>query len=268
MRNTILDAIKFVRFAVRLDRAAKAPERLSDEQEFVVHDLREEPRTKSRGKAKGHRDWSQVKGITLHQTAVDFGTDPKRMLNVPAHGATLRDGSIVLLHDPTDYMWHGHALNKYDIGIEVSCRAAGVEGEGKTLWLPKEVRHDGKKVLSKTLSDEERLEHADEATDIQLEATKHLVKQYCELVESHGGKVEWIHAHRQGHSSRVSDPGSRIWKAVGIWAQEELGLSAGPPGWSAGSGNPLPDAWTGEPNQIRYNWAYDGRIKHSGVPNS
>jgi hypothetical protein len=97
------------------------------------HDLRGEPRTKSRGRSKGTRDWSKVRGITIHQTAVDFGTNPRRLLNVPVHGATLRDGSIVLLHDPPAYMWHGHSFNKHDIGIEVSCRAAGIEGNGDSL---------------------------------------------------------------------------------------------------------------------------------------
>jgi hypothetical protein len=216
------------------------------------HDLRGEPRTKSRGEGKGVRDWSKVTGITIHQTAVDFGSNPRRLINVPVHGATLRDGAIVLLHDPTTIMWHGHGFNKRDIGIEVSCRAAGIEGDGRTLWLPKEVKRDGVRVKSKTLTDEERLEHATEATDAQLESTRVLIRHYVELVEKHGGKIEYIHAHRQSSKSRVSDPGSRIWKACGVWAIEELGLTAGPGGWDAG-GYPLPDAWTGEQNGVRYN---------------
>lgn len=215
------------------------------------HDLRGEPRTKSRGESKGTRDWSKIKGITLHQTAVDFGTNPRRLLNVPVHGATLRDGAIVLLHEPTAYMWHAHTFNKQDIGIEVSCRAAGIEGLGSSLWLPKKF---------KKLKDDARLEHAREATDEQLESTKELVRYYVALVAENGGKIEFIHAHRQSSKSRVSDPGSRIWKAVGVWAIEELGLSSGPPGWKAG-GTALPDAWTGEPNGVRYNWRTDGRIK-------
>ena len=215
------------------------------------HDLRGEPRTKSRGESKGTRDWSKIKGITLHQTAVDFGTNPRRLLNVPVHGATLRDGATVLLHDPTAYMWHGHTFNKQDIGIEVSCRAAGIEGLGSSLWLPKKY---------KALKDDARLEHAREATDEQLKSTRALVRYYVDLVAENGGKIEYIHAHRQSSKSRVSDPGSRIWKAVGVWAIEELGLSAGPPEWSAG-GTPLPDVWTGEMNGVRYNWRTDGRIK-------
>jgi hypothetical protein len=214
------------------------------------HDLRGEPRTKSRGKSKGHRDWSKVKGITIHQTAVDFGHNPRRLLNVPVHGATLTDGSIVLLHDPTSITWHAHGFNKHDLGIEVSCRAAGIEGNGSTLWLPKKY---------KGVKGDQRLAHATEATDEQLEATRELIRYYVDLVAKHGGKIEFVHAHRQSSKSRVSDPGSRIWQACGVWAIKELGLSAGPPGWSAG-GYALPDAWTGEPNGVRYSSRVDGRL--------
>lgn len=205
-------------------------------------DLIGQPRTKTRGEAKGHRPWQQITGICLHQTAADFGTDPRRLLNVPVHGGTLRDGQIVLLHAPTDIMWAAGGLNRRDIHIEVSCRAAGIEGDERTLWRPK--------------SDPDR--PAQEATDIQLSATRRLVQRYVEQVAQQGGQIAYIHAHRQSSSQRTSDPGSRIWKAVGEWARQELGLSAGPPHWQTRDGKPLPDAWTGQDNQIPYNWRVDG----------
>ena len=90
-------------------------------------------------------------------------------------------------------------------------------------------------------------------------ARAELIRYYVDLVAKHGGKIEFIHAHRQSSKSRVSDPGSRIWQACGVWAINELGLSAGPPGWSAG-GYALPDAWTGEPNGVRYSSRVDGRL--------
>ena len=232
-----------------------APE-LSGRQWF---DLIGEPRG-DRGKAHGTRDWSKIKGLTIHQTAVDFGTNPRRVLDVPVHGCTLSDGSVVLLHDPRDYMWHAHSFNKYDIGIEVSCRAAGIEGNGESLWLPKEVWVDGVKVKSKSLTNEERLEHASEATDTQLEATKELITYYVELVAKNGGKLEFIHAHRQSSKSRTSDPGERIWREVALWAMETHGLTSGPADFTSG-GYAIPDVWSGEANGIRYNWRIDGRIK-------
>lgn len=216
---------------------------------YVWSDLRGVKRTKSAGRPKGERDWSTVTGITLHQTAVDFGDDPMRMLNVPAHGATLRDGRIVLLNSPTAYMWHGNSLNKTDIGIEVSCRACGIEKNPKTLWLPRKYDH---------LDAENRLSMADEATDVQLMATRRLVRYYIDTVAEHGGQIKYIHAHRQSNKRKPSDPGSRIWREVGQWAIEHHGLVPGDsPTWTSG-GSPLPDVWTGENNGIRYSWKVSG----------
>lgn len=215
------------------EEAAAVPEAHVVVPTFQWTDLKKEPRTKKRGRAHGKRKWKTITGITLHQTAVDFGTNPRRLLNVPVHGATLNDGHIVLLHSPVDYMWHGHALNKTDIGIEVSCRAAGIEGNSNTFWRSKKEKEKGKTY--------EQL--VKEATDIQIEATKELCRYYINTVKEHGGEIKYIHAHRQGHSSRVSDPGSRIWQLVAVPIMEEFGLTSHPVGWKIGSGNPIPEAW-------------------------
>ncbi len=209
---------------------------------FTVIDLIGQPRTKARGEAHGRRPWTELTGICLHQTAFNFGTDPRRLLNVPVHGGTLEDGQIVLLHEPQDYMWAAGRLNRRDIHIEVSCQAAGIEGDRRTLWTPKKQPD----------------RPAEEATDIQLAATRELVRRYVGEVAQAGGRVAFIHAHRQASSQRTSDPGSRIWQEVGEWARSELGLSAGPPGFQVGDGTPLPDAWTGRTNKIPYNWRVDG----------
>lgn len=204
---------------------------IQDEFDFV--DLTKEPKTKERGLSKGKRSWKNVRGITLHQTAVDFGTNPMRLLNVPVHGSTLKDGKIVLLHTPTDYMWHAHSLNKYDVGIEVSCRTAGVAGVAETFWRSKKEIKENKKYESLVR----------EPTDIQLEATKELCRYYIDLVKKNGGEIKFIHAHRQGHSSRTGDPGSIIWQKVGIPIMEEYNLTCGPVGWKIGSGTPIPQIW-------------------------
>lgn len=228
-------------------------EKKEDEPRLVLlspwGDLREEPRTKDRGKSKGSRPWSQITGITLHQTAVDFGTNAKRLLNVPVHGGTLNDGQIVLLHSPVHYLWHAHKLNKHDIGIEVSCRAAGIERIVKTFWRSKKEKAAGKTYV----------ELVKEATDKQLEATRELCRYYIKLVAQNGGQILYIHAHRQGHSSRVGDPGSRIWEQVAIPIMQEFNLTPGPIGWKLGSGNPIPEAWDPEHGKdIRYSGSVRG----------
>jgi hypothetical protein len=220
------------------------------EEKRVWHDIRKEPRTKDRGKSKGTRDWNKITGITLHQTACQFGTNPMRLLNVPTHSATLVDGSIVLMHDPPAYMHHAGKLNRTDIGIEVSCSAPGVVGVAETFWLPKKYKH---------LKGEERLAKSSPPTVAQLEATKELVKYYVDLVAENGGKIKYIHAHRQSSKSRIGDPGEQIWKAVANWAVEELGLDPHY-NWDKG-GNALPDVWTGKANGVRYSSKVDGRLE-------
>ncbi len=220
-------------------------------------DLRGRERTAKdkRGRSKGTRAYSRVTGIALHQPAVNI-REPERTLSWPVHGAVLagpheNSARVVLLHDPTAYLYHGHGFNRRDIGIEVGARACGIEGDPRTLWLPKKHSH---------LEGEARLAKAVEATGGQLEGCRRLMRYYAQQVEANGGRLEYIHAHRQSHKSRVSDPGSRIWQYCGEWAKAELGLSSGPGGWSLGSGHALPDAWTGEANGVRYNWRVDGRL--------
>lgn len=216
--------------------------------DLIWTDLIKEPRTKDRGKAKGRRPWKNCRGICLHQTAVDFGTDPNRLLNVPVHGATLKDGQIVLLHEPTDYMWHANGLNKFDIGIEVSCRAAGILGDERTFWLSKREKQADKKYLNLVK----------EATEIQLEATKELCMFYIKQVEENGGKIEFIHAHRQS-ARKPSDPGFRIWQKVAIPIMNEFGLTCGPVGWKIGPGTPIPEAWDPVNGKgVPYSWRVKG----------
>lgn len=208
-------------------------------------DLKKEKRTKERGKSKGKRNWTDITALCLHQTAVDFGSNPKRMLNVPAHGGTLQDGHIILLNSPIEYMWHGHSANMFSIGIEISCRAAGIEGNPETFWISKKEKTQKK----------EYQDLVTEATDIQLQATLELCKYYIDLVSENGGEIKYVIAHRQSHKSRVSDPGSKIWKRIAIPLMKEKNLSLHP---VIGSGNPIPTAWDPYQKEVFYNWKIKG----------
>jgi len=231
-----------------------APEPESPAFKIAWVDMREHKRTKARGRSKGQRSWQEVLGVTLHQTAVVIGS-PDRCLNMPVHGAVLDDGEggaiVVLLHDPTALLWHGHGFNTHDIGIEIACRACGIEGDPRTLWLPKKY---------KALEGDDRLAKGTEATDAQLEGARLLLRYYDDLVQENGGQIQFIHAHRQATKNRVGDPGSRIWAAVGEWAASALCWSVGPADFQISHGKPLPDAWTGRANGIEYDWRVDGRL--------
>lgn len=215
--------------------ADDAQEKPKSVENWIYVDLTKTPRKKgSRGTSKGTRKWSQIDTICFHQTACIFST-PERMLGVPAHSGVMRDGKIVLLHNPTSYMWHGHSANKFSIGIEIVARAAGIEGDGRTFWRSSSDKKKGKKYEDLVR----------ECTDIQLAACRELCKYYIELVKKNGGEIKYVIPHRSSHSSRVSDPGSRIWKEVALKIQEEFGLKLRKP---VGSGNPVPQAW--DPSQV------------------
>jgi len=214
-------------------------------------DLRSVPRTRRRGKPRGSRPWHEITGITLHQTAVDFGSPTHaRVIDVPAHALTFQGGEVALLNPPTALMYHGNGFNRTDVGIEVSCRAAGIEGV-----FTRRRGDPGPNTFWRSAARPDILPL--EASDEQLETTRELVRYYVELVAKHGGEVRFIHAHRQS-AAKPSDPGSRIWKAVGRWGEEELGLSSGPPGYHIGNGLPLPTAWDPRIADTPYSWRVRG----------
>lgn len=265
MRFDFYDILRFIsRFQAPVISAPPVSNIKEEESEFKIHwiDWTGRKKTKRRGKRKGFREWLRITGITLHQTAVNI-LNPETCLNIPVHGVVMAGGpdgadvTIILLHDPTDYMYHANGFNRRDIGIEICCRAAGIEDDPETekdeskwtLWLPKILRSKG-----------DPRQHASEATDAELEGCRRLIQYYCDQADENDGGIVFIHAHRQATKNRVSDPGSRIWQACGEWAREVLGLKVGPPDFKISDGKALPDAWTGRPNGVRYNWKVDARL--------
>jgi len=216
-----------------------------------VLDFRGRERTKSRGKSKGKRKWDQVDALTWHQTAVFF-ENPETCLNFPVHGAIMPDGTVVLLHDPTSLLWHAHALNRRSIGIEIVCMAAGIEGQDLTRAVSTKINpKTGKKW---TREDWLKRKPTVECTDAQIESAKALARYYAELVEENEGSIAYQHTHRQGHSSRVGDPGSRIFKTIVEPSAAELKHTIRYH-WKKGTGKPIPRYWS-EKGEADYNWRF------------
>ena len=203
----------------------------------IVNDLRDTLRPKGgRGEVKRTRDVQQIVGITLHQTATaDFRPTHPGLAKVPAHALVHRDGSVSLLHRITSIVYHGNTLNSGTIGIEVACRAAGTEGDMRTFW-----RSNAERVAGTPAEQLLR-----ESTDEQLVALDELVRFYLDEVAGMGGKVRGLWAHRQGHQSRTSDPGSRIW-SVAERVRRDCGL-ADVRDQVLGTGKPIPKEWRTEP---------------------
>jgi hypothetical protein len=206
----------------------------------VARDLRDTPRPAgSRARIVRVRKATSIVGITLHQTAT---RDFHHVYQVPAHAMVHRDGRVSLLHHPTAYVYHGHALNGGTIGIEIACRAAGTEGDPSTFWRSARERNGYRDERGRWHPPRDYAELVCEATDIQLAATRDLVRYYCELVPS----VRALWAHRQGRDDRTSDPGSRIWRNVAEPLREELEL-VDVRDMVLGDGMPIPESWRVQP---------------------
>jgi hypothetical protein len=182
------------------------------------------------------RGWDQVTGITLHQTATVLGEKRERWFNIPVQLGVTRGGQVLVLNGCEWVTWHGNGLNTADVGIEIDGYYEGVEGDIRTFWRPQE--------------DPNRVPLT--PTAVQIAAARMAVTWICDEVARHGGAIKFIHAHRQASDERQSDPGSRLWKEVGLWAQQTRGLSDGGKDFTLGTGLKIPEAWDPSRAGIRY----------------
>jgi len=186
------------------------------------------------------RAWKDIDGVTLHQWGAPAVDKPERHLNLKAHYSITRSGGIYRIHPETSFGWHAQGLSHRQIGIEIVGVFCGVEGDMST--------RPGCPASWGTHS----------ITQAQIDSTRALIRYLVALAAHHGGRITKINAHRQAapkddpSQCRPPDPGSKAWKEIGVWAQEELGLSDGGPGYTLGRGEPLPDLWTGQDNGIEY----------------
>ena len=212
------------------------------------------------------RRWSDVTGITFHQTACCFlsDLDPDeaklkralaRVAKVRAHFVGLRCGDFAYNAPLDRRMSHGHAFNRHDVGIEIDGYYGGVHDDLATFWRPKS-RPNRKPMVP---------------TPVQVENARAVCRYIVETVAANGGEVLYIHAHRQTHRGKPSDPGELIWRDVALWCKAELGLTDEGPDYyvphhshkkrgglssKAGPGRPIPKQW--DPDNT---WDYRKRPK-------
>jgi len=183
------------------------------------------------------RLWPKITAVVLHQTATHIGEKPASWHGVPIHFGITRAGKIIQLYDLTEVCNHANGFNRSSVGIEIDGWYAGIEGQPKTLWQPKNLTTPRQPM---------------NLPDVQANAVKTIVQGILSTVAANGGRVTHIHPHRQSSKDRQSDPGSLIWKTVGLWAQDTLGLSDGGAAFTVGNGLTIPEAWDARYTGNRY----------------
>lgn len=191
----------------------------------LFHDRRT---TSSREHIQRKRNWRDVKGICLHQTACLLGERPARWDTVGCHVGVTRGGKVIWLHDFTWNVAHGNLWNTNTVGIEFDGQYEGILGNLKTLWdNPQTKEREKPHVITPAL----------------VTAGKGVIRWICEETARHGGCIEYICAHRQSSAMRQSDPGSGLWGQIAVPMLDELGLEVGKKGKAIGTGRPIPEAW-------------------------
>ena len=204
-------------------------------EDIPFFDIRQKHSGKKRIR-KRKKGWRSIKGITLHQTACNMSDKPMRYKNMAAHIAVTQCGNVVLVNPLEWVMYHGNSFNSKDVGIEINGHFAGKEDydEATEEWTP------NLKYYWKPRSKPNRKPMS--VTDAQVQGTLSTIKWIMDEVAKRGGKVEYIHAHRQSSRTKTSDPGEKIWKLIAMEAKSRWGLEDGGPKFTSG-GHAIPKDW-------------------------
>lgn len=171
------------------------------------------------------RSWKDTTAIVLHQTACVLGETPERWFGVPIHVGVTRGGKVLYLNEFTWNLPHANGFNSRSVGIELDGTYEGIEGDRST-WWPSPGYKEPLRPTSELIA-----------------SGREAIRWICSVANKNGGKITHILSHRQSSKDRVSDPGSRLWQELGLWAQNELGLSDGGDSFVVGEGRPIPKQW-------------------------
>lgn len=171
------------------------------------------------------RKWSEIMGVTIHQTGCSMPQNPIGWKKLNAHIGITQSGTAIIVNNLTDMIWHAQKLSYKTIGIEIEGNFCGVDGDLNTLWRGGGGPHN----LNLSMK-------------LALDSVFRFLKSEF---ESNGAEWKYIYAHRQSSRSRRADPGSEIWKNVSlVWAKRlMLNMYDGGDGFSMKNGLPIPNAW-------------------------
>lgn len=175
---------------------------------------------------KCKRDASRIDSVVLHQTGCPMPAVPTKWKNLNAHIGITREGSIILVNDFTDWIWHAQKLSPNSIGIEIEGNFEGIEGVSNTLW-----KGGGP---------------ACHLTGGQKNALNELISVLEGESERLGFEIDHVLAHRQSSNMRTADPGSEIWGVFGKGLQSHFDADDGGDLFCVGSGRPIPREWDNE----------------------
>lgn len=189
-----------------------------------IHDRRSRARLRDKAQRQTRtRSADDVYAVVLHQMGFSRGSNVDRYDRVTAHYAILPDGTILHLHDHEKRLPASSGLNHGSIAIEFAGNfpSRSRSNEDRHFWQPD--------VFGK-----------DQLTPAQVESARWLLSRFKDE-----GWLTHVLAHRQSGPQRQNDPGPDVWREVGAWAVQQLGLDWGGDAFSVTGGRPIPASWWG-----------------------
>ena len=167
---------------------------------------------------------AEIVGVVLHQTSIGAGVwHPVNPIwyRVRAHYLVKQDGTVLCLHDPLTRMLYGAGqANAWAINVE----HAGNYPSDRGQWFkPDKYGKD-------------KLEQYPE----QVRASRDLLRVLAERFPT----MRQVYAHRHLSPTRSNCCGPDLWREVGQWSIDTLGMVEGTPKYG---GQALPDTWRGAP---------------------
>jgi hypothetical protein len=199
------------------------------------------------------RNPSAIKGITIHQMAVDMQPGKadvreadgdwglafaRRSQRVPCHVTATEN--LFCATNPLDwYVYHGNRLNGPTLGLEVAGLFSGLLDDPDT--PPREdlmTTWKGRQPMT--------------ITPGIIMAGRAALRWMVEEGRRRGMPIHFVYAHRQSHGGKPGDPGEGLWRALVLeYAVPVLGLKTEPARiWEgvgkAPDGRPIPKEWDEE----------------------
>ena len=172
------------------------------------------------------RNWSEINGVTLHQTGCPMPTSPSGWDRLNAHFGITQEGLLIQVNPCTDMIWHAQGLSRTTIGIEIEGNYPGLIDNCKTLWK------GGGPACSLNAA--------------MLEAAEQLFAILTAEFATNNVEWEYTRAHRQSKNTRTADPGEEIWKLIAMPWMIRNGSTDGGSDFKRGSGKPIPKQWNSE----------------------
>ena len=189
------------------------------------------------------RPWSDIKGVTIHQTGCLMGEDVAHWHDLDAHIGVTRGGQVFVLQPFTTMIWHGNGLSPQTIGIEFEGINRGIPGWPLSYSEAAAKNNHAAMQLAMTMYGQGNEPLS--PPPAQLAASEELYAFLSkEFNDNTSCEIFGVWGHRQSSNQRQCDPGYELWQQVAKVWRARMELPVGDLAATfGGGGEAIPREW-------------------------